>query len=166
MNAIEEQYADLETHHIEGFAHHGGHRIKVPLISHVEGNLWQGGCFQGVRLPDDFDFVVSLYPWEQYSLGPTTARLEYKLYDSADIPDERQLYDVARMVNAFSKEGKTLVHCQAGLNRSGLIGSLALVLQGWSPKGAIKRLREKRSPVVLCNTTFEQWLLDQGDDNA
>lgn len=158
IQRAEDLAADFTSHHIEGIAREGNVPFSVALITHVEGNLWQGGCIGGVRLPDDFEFVVSLYPWEKYELGSKTTRLEVELYDSAVIPDERQLHDVARIINAFRAKGKTLVHCQAGLNRSALTAGLALILEGMKPADAIALLREKRSPAVLCNKAFAKWL--------
>lgn len=153
-------YADLDTHHIEGFAYHGNTEFYAPLISHIEGNLWMGGCMHGVRLPDDFEYVVSLYQWERYDLGPNTRRVEVEMYDSSDdIADPERVLDLARVVNEFREQGKTLVHCQAGLNRSSLVTALALIESGMEPLDAIALLREKRSPAVLCNRTFESWLL-------
>jgi protein-tyrosine phosphatase len=51
-----------------------------------------------------------------------------------------------------------LVHCQAGLNRSGVVVAYALMLNGMSAAEAIARIRERRSPAVLCNPQFERWL--------
>ncbi len=51
------------------------------------------------------------------------------------------------------------MHCQAGINRSGLVTALALVEEGMKAVDAIALLRAKRSPAVLCNRAFEQWLL-------
>jgi protein-tyrosine phosphatase len=48
------------------------------------------------------------------------------------------------------------------LNRSALVAGMALILDGWKPADAIALLREKRSPAVLCNPAFEQWLLSYG----
>jgi len=62
-------------------------------------------------------------------------------------------------VNEYKKHGVTLVHCQAGINRSGLVTALALVEEGMKAVDAIALLRAKRSPAVLCNRAFEQWLL-------
>ena len=156
--------ADFATHRIEGFARVAEERgidgsFSVPLISHVVGNLWQGGCRDGTPLPEDFKYVVSLYPWERYRLGPNTERTEARLYDSHQMPDTAQLVKLAREVNRMRADGKTLVHCQAGLNRSGLIAGLALVLDGMEPRDAIALLRQKRCDMVLCNDTFERWLL-------
>ena len=153
--------ADLASHHIEGIAIHGNTPFRADLISHITGNLWTGGCINGVRLPDDFKAVVSLYPWEKYTLGPDTVRVEHRLYDSTEVPDVEQMFQVARQVRDFYAAGKTLVHCQAGLNRSGLIAGLALVYDGCDPQWVVNLLREKRSPAVLCNRAFERWLLAQ-----
>lgn len=163
MTDLAEQRADLATHHIEGFAVHGAMPFDVPLVSHICDNLWTGGCRDGVRLPDDFAHVVSLYTAERYVLGPATHRVTMTLHDSSEDPGEgAALYELARKVNAFRGEGKTLVHCQAGLNRSSLITALALIVDGAAPDDAIELLRARRSPAVLCNATFERWLRNRG----
>lgn len=132
--------------------------FDAPMISHIEGNLWMGGCKGGLRLDDDFVKVVSLYPWEQYDLGPNTKRVEVKMYDSHDGVD---FDDLAKAVNSVEwglENGKTLVHCQAGLNRSGLVAAYTLMRRGYKAREAIDLLREKRSPLVLCNQTFVEQL--------
>ena len=156
MSDATAQLADLNTHHIQGYT--AGGPVDIPLISHIDGNLWMGGCIGGARLPDDFGFVLSLYPWEQYELGPDTERIEVRLYDSADVPDVDLLDQLAKRVNFESAARKTLVHCQAGLNRSGLITALALTQTGHTPAEAVGLLRQQRSPLVLCNHAFEAWL--------
>lgn len=158
---FESLQADLDSHHIEGIAIHGNIPFSAPLVSHVVGDLWIGGCIDRIRLPDDFEYVVSLYKWERYALGPNTLRHEVEMYDSSDDLNADQLYVLAQMVNNFRTKGKTLVHCQAGLNRSSLVTALALILDGMRADEAIELLREKRSPAVLCNKTFEQWLRAQ-----
>lgn len=150
--------ADFTSHHIEGMAIHGDTPFNVDLISHITGNLWVGGCLPGVSLGDDFRYVVSLYPWEGYEIGANTERVEVELYDSSTVPDEGQLYELAAMVNSRLTHGKTLVHCQAGLNRSNLVAGLALIESGMEPGDAIALLREKRCDAVLCNSHFEDWL--------
>jgi len=161
--------ADLQTHHIEGYAAAVFDRgdpesshFDVPLISHIVGNLWMGGCIDGVRLDNDFKHVVSLYPWEKYTLNPeTTDRVEFRLYDGAGIPEEHTLGSVVRYALQCVQQGKTLIHCQAGLNRSGLISALVLIKGGLGPEDAIRLLREKRHALVLCNKAFEEYLLEQ-----
>jgi hypothetical protein len=156
--------ADLASHHIEGYAraaYEAGKpaHFNVPLVSHIVGNLYVGGCIHGGRLDDDFRHVVSLYKWERYNLGSSTTRVEVEMYDAGEMPEIDQLHELADQVNTFLADGKTLVHCQAGLNRSNLVAALALIKQGRAPADAIALLRSRRSPVVLCNETFEAWLL-------
>lgn len=159
-------HADFDSHHIEGYAREAMHRggdpgaahFKVPLFSHIEGNLYVGGCINGVELPHDFKHVLSLYPWGNYILGPDTARLVVRMYDSSDVPDPAKLDELADYVVGALQAGKTLVHCQAGLNRSNLIAALALIKLGRTPNEAIQLLRERRTPLVLCNAAFTGYL--------
>lgn len=154
--------ADLDSHHIEGFAIHGDTPFSCPLVSHIHGNLWTGGCEHGVRLPDDFRYVVSLHPLERYALGPDTERIELWLDDAPyDLGAGEAVYETARWALGAVRRGKTLIHCQAGLNRSSLIAALVLVLDGMTPDSAIDLLRERRSEAVLCNPSFEDWLRRQ-----
>lgn len=151
--------ADLQTHHIEGIAREGNKQFSCPLITPIDDNFWQGGCINGVNLQGFFKHIVSLYPWEQYQAGaPLDSFTEVRLYDGPVVPDEEQLYTLAKWVNVCRQHGRTLVHCQAGLNRSGLVAGLALVLSGMSPDAAIAKLRQGRSPAVLSNPRFETWL--------
>lgn len=148
---------DLASHHIEGYRN--GSFVQIPLISHITGNLWSGGCIGGVTLPSKFKYVVSLYMWEKYALPYGCSRIEVEMYDSGTLPDEHLLHSLAELVVDLSSKAPTLVHCQAGLNRSGLISALALVTMGHEAEEAVALLREKRSPLVLCNKTFENWVL-------
>jgi hypothetical protein len=155
---------DLNTHHIEGYARAAmeqglnGH-FRVPLISEVLPGLWQGGCLNGVELPPHFDLVVSLYPWEQYALAPRTRRLEIKAYDAAEVPDLAEAVNAA--YDAWKLGEDVLIHCQAGLNRSGLVAAQVLMRDGYTAQDAIAKLRDSRCPLVLCNQPFELWLLAQ-----
>ena len=159
MSSFEDLSADLETHHIEGYTVHGGIPFSIPLVSHIAGNLWTGGCRDGVQLPDDFAYVVSLYPWERYVLGPDTVRVERRMADSDEtLGAGQQVYEIAAWSLAAIRDGKTLIHCQAGLNRSSLVAGLAMVLSGVPAARAIEVLRERRSRAVLCNRSFEHWL--------
>lgn len=154
---------EFHEYRITGHVPHAAARglppeLDAPLISHVEGGLYQGGCFQGVPLPDEFDFVLSLYPWEQYALGSGTTRKEVKMYDSLDQGAD-SVDELAEEVVTRLRDGQTvLVHCQAGLNRSGLVAARVLMLMGHTGEEAIALLR-KRSPLVLCNEAFENWIL-------
>lgn len=149
--------ADFDSYHIEGIAAASNQYFKAPLISEILPGLWQGGCIDGVRLPDDFDLEVSLYPWERYVIGPDTERVEIKAYDNADVPDLTGAVDLA--YEAWKSGKKVLINCQAGLNRSGLVAAQVLMRDDYTASDAIQLLRDKRSPVVLCNKHFVNWLM-------
>lgn len=150
---------DPREQRMQGRAVHGNTPFDVPFISEIAPNLWTGGCTDGLILPDHFAHVVSLYPWESYQARhQLISSLGVRLYDSADGTDWEAVESLARWVNVCRRSGPVLVHCQAGLNRSGLVAGLALVLDGMEPADAIGLLRERRSAAVLCNPTFERWL--------
>jgi hypothetical protein len=162
MSEIKQLTADVQNHYIEGFTRHGDHQIKIPLISHIEGNLWQGGCIDGVSLGKQFQHVISLYPWERYKTGNMLdSFLEVKLYDSSDMPSQFKIEQIADWINLCAESGPTLVHCQAGLNRSSLVAAVALLRKypERTPEEVITSLRQARSETVLCNRTFESWVL-------
>jgi protein-tyrosine phosphatase len=150
--------ADLESQPITGYLH-TGERLNVPLISHIEDNLYVGGCIHGVNLEDFFSHVLSLYKWEQYKVGPNTQTFTVTMYDSHEGPDPVEIeYLAQRVCDALDEGGNVLVHCQAGINRSNLVAGAALVKRGRTPDEAIALLREKRSPLVLANSTFYNFL--------
>lgn len=152
--------ADLTSHYIQGIAVQGNTWFRCPLVTHVIDDLWQGGC-PSAGVPAYFRFVLNLYPWVSYPVPETTELRTEQLYDSTDIASTGLLYELAEWVNEKRAIGPTLVHCQAGLNRSALITGLALVLGGMTGQEAIALLREKRSPAVLCNEAFARWLRAQ-----
>lgn len=153
---------DPEHQRMVGHARHGNTPFNVPFVSRITGDLWQGGCEEGLVLPSAVRHLVSLYPWERYTIRKAIdSELYVRMYDAEDAGvDEETLVRLATWINECRKTGVTLVHCQAGLNRSGLLAGLALVLEGREPVEAIELLRTTRSPAVLCNPAFEQWLLN------
>ena len=158
-------HSDPRRRRLSGLTVHGNRSFDVPFISRIGANLWQGGCQTGLVLPQNIDHVVSLYPWERYKVDhPIDSELFVRMYDANDMPDPKQIRQIAEWVNACRRTGETLVHCQAGLNRSGLIVAYALMLEGISAADAIVLLRTQRSPAVLCNATFDAWLRDQDPD--
>lgn len=149
---------DPTVQRLSGVATHGNTPFDVPFISQIDGNLWQGGCQNGLILPTNIKHLVSLYPWEAYTIEhELTSALEIKMYDSLD-QSMAQVEALAAWVQACTLDGPTLVHCQAGLNRSGLVAAKVLMLRGMEGRAAIKTLRENRSPAVLCNPAFERYI--------
>jgi hypothetical protein len=145
------------------------------LWSEVLPGLWQGGTHDddvvyyktsGVGITaSDFDFVTTLYA----SANPVdwfVQEIRYGIYDGnmKDF-DIEELVGVVNMTHRAWKKGKrTLIRCQAGWNRSGLVTALVMMKEGHTAEEAIAILREKRSPFALCNATFEAWLISNGAD--
>jgi len=149
---------DPTVQRMRGITVHGHMPFDVPLISEIDHNLWQGGCEQGLILPRFIKHLVSLYPWERFTVRhELDSVLVARMYDSED-QALGKVEAIARWVNACRETGPVLVHCQAGLNRSSLVVARALMLAGKSADDAIITLREKRSPACLCNHAFEEYL--------
>lgn len=150
---------DPTQRRMKGIARHGYTPFDVPFISEVGDNLWQGGCADGMALPDFIVNVVSLYPWERYALHENVRGEHYiEMYNSEEQAFD-QVDEIAQMVNICRADGPTLVHCQAGLNQSSLIAARALYLDA-GPKfndgdQIVEHLRAARSPACLCNPAFE-----------
>jgi protein-tyrosine phosphatase len=142
-----------------GVAAHGNTPFDVPFVSQIDGNLWQGGCQNGLVLPPTIEHLISLYPWEQYTVThELKSVLTVRMYDSTD-QGMAQVDAIAAWVNAAAEDGPTLVHCQAGLNRSSLVVARALMQRGLPSGDAISLIRERRSPACLCNPAFEAHLM-------
>lgn len=132
--------------------------FDVPVVTHIEGNLYSGGTIAGYPLDHDFVKVVSLYPWESHSYGPDTERVEIEMLDVAGGAGWDDVIRAAEEVEQGLTRGKVLVCCQAGLNRSGLVTAQVLIRAGRTPDEAIALLREKRHQLVLCNNSFVNML--------
>lgn len=146
---------------MSGVTYHGNISFTCPLISHIGGNLWVGGCEDGIRLPNEIDHVISLYPWEEYKRHTDHFKsyAEFVMYDATGMDQTDTFLRVAAYVTECLRNGPTLIHCQAGLNRSNTVAAIALTMLGADPEDAIALLREKRSPAVLCNPDFERLVL-------
>lgn len=141
---------------------HGNAQFSVPFISHIEGQLYTGGCAQGLVIPDVIDSICSLYRWEHYTIPDhrDVDLLEVTMFDAVgEVDGDLVEGAVDWVLHRMSRGCNVLVHCQAGLNRSGMVGARVLVELGHEPRDAINLLRAKRSPVVLCNEDFEQYVL-------
>jgi len=136
-------------------------RFRMPYITHVDGNLWQGGVTRGLLLPNNIKNVLSLYKWEDYQIEhDLDNRIVVTMYDAEGDVDRDLIIELATTVNKWSRQGPTLVHCQAGLNRSSLVVGTALILNGWEPQEAVDHIRAQRSEACLCNDSFEEFLLN------
>ena len=164
--------SDWKNHHIEGFAYAAQRRgidsyFSCDLISHIYthssgGELWMGGFIEDVSLDaENFNYIFCLYPLGTYEVESDTVVEQIHAYDSSDQETDIFVSVGEKVAGLVSGGKKVLVHCQAGLNRSGTVSALALINLGFTPKDALALLRDKRSPLVLCNKTFEDFILSR-----
>jgi len=152
---------------IRGDTYFSEETFSTTLISQITGNLYQGGTVEGVELPRMFRHVITLYKWEQYLVGHELDSYTVVTAYDADVgPLVPILGGLAELAVYCIRSGPTLVACQAGLNRSGLVSALALILMGHSASKAVELLRKRRSRHVLCNPSFEEYVLSKGKDGA
>lgn len=147
--------ADLNSEPVEGLEESVG--IEIALFSQISPNVWMGGCPVDT-VPPGTRFIVNLYPWADYATPEGITMTRSWLQDVHEMPDIDELVALACWVSTVRRIGTVLIHCQAGLNRSGLVTALALMVDGSSAGDAIDHLRACRHPMVLCNSTFEAWL--------
>jgi len=155
--------------------------LEAPVAAHIRYPSWRAdeildGLFMGGTHDDatvadpkplyglgggkEFDAVVTLYAWAQ-PVDWEVEELRYGFGDGALYGDDitRVLRAAAWAYERWQDGDRVLVRCQAGLNRSGLVTALVLVLAGWEPADAIRRIRATRSPHALFNKHFVRWLL-------
>lgn len=143
------------------------------LYSEIAPNLFMGGTddLDVIQLParnrkrDElpFEAIVTMYAWAR----PADWRVQefrYGVPDAsiADIDLRRLREAVDFGFNRWKSGDRVLVRCQAGLNRSGLVTALILMLDGLSAKDAIKTIRTNRAQLALFNHDFVTWLLTEG----
>jgi len=150
------------------------HKIDwdFPLWSEILNGLWLGGTddFDTIDFEAntfgpryitkaDFDTVVTLYAWAR-PVDWFVQEMRYGFYDdTADNFGEKAVMQAAKFAHKSWKSGdKVLVRCQAGINRSGLVMGIVLMLEGFTADEAINMMREKRSNAVLINKSFEEYL--------
>ncbi len=130
----------------------------VQNINEVIPNLWFGGKPNSDQVKS-FRFIFGLNGKPGYQVPEHTFCTLYEFDDTNYLPPEEDLRDLAIMALLRSRQGPTLVHCSAGLNRSALVTALALMYNGMTAVDAIDLLRRKRSDQVLFNYKFQDWLL-------
>lgn len=133
-------------------------------LSQIDGNLYMGctPVYYGGQVNKEFIAVVNLYPWKDYNWHLGQLMVKWPIFDSAHQPDvpaprDEVLHELATLVNRLREIGPVLVHCEQGLNRSGLVVALSLMKRGLTADDAIYRVRQSR-PGSLFNEKFCAWL--------
>jgi protein-tyrosine phosphatase len=134
--------------------------FDMPIISHVWQNFYVGGVEDYVVLPKHFRNVFQLFPLQTYEVNhEPVSHWKFDLDDSIK-QDLSEVDEIARLVVEAGETGDTIVHCQAGMNRSCLVMSRVLQMEGFTPRESVDMIREKRTPWALCNPAFERWTLE------
>ena len=126
---------------------------------HVIGEAIPADHYRGERR---FDLVVTLYadaqpaPW-----GVEEIRFGFPDGGLTESTIERVLRIALTAHERWSSGERVLIRCQAGVNRSGLVTALVLMLHGMAADEAIVLLRERRSQMVLNNSHFERFLRER-----
>ena len=142
---------------------HGNLDFESALFTQITPGIWMGGTPSDMpdgTLPSLFRSVVNLYPEVKYTWDQSKVKmLSVVMQDALGQVDTEKLELIVGWME--EAERPMLVHCQAGINRSGLVLGQYLINLLWTPQQAIDIMRKQRSPAVLCNPTFEQYLLNQ-----
>ena len=128
------------------------------------------GLFQG-DFPDGdvdwerFDDVVTMTETApEVRLRPGGLWLHVPIWDG-EMEDPAGVRDVARAVAERVEAGRrVLVHCWAGLNRSGVVSARALMFMGVPASEAIAAVRAARGSDALFNTHFVEWLYEEAGE--
>lgn len=132
------------------------------------GELWMGGY----PSPDDtelqdFNLVVNTTfeaEWPRSFGAGLYIRLPLDDRDDElnDAGTAERVRAVASLVaGALTMGWRVLVHCGAGLNRSGVVSARSLMYVGVTYDGAIDSIRAYRSADALFNRGFVRWLSDE-----
>jgi hypothetical protein len=155
--------------------------LEAPVSWHIEYPSWRAdeilpGLFMGGTHDDrtvadpmplgnlggrrEYDAVVTLYAWAQ-PVDWEVEELRYGFGDGALHGEDltRVLRAAAWAHERWHAGDRVMIRCQAGLNRSGLVTALVLVMDGWDPAEAILHIRAQRSPHALFNNHFVRWLV-------
>ena len=129
----------------------------------VVPGLYQGDFPAGSVDWSRFDDVVSLtveeVPGVQLQVGGL--RMHVPIWDD-EMVDATGVRAAALAVAERVTAGKrVLVHCSAGLNRSGVVSARALMFMGIPVAEAIAMVRSARGPYALSNRDFVAWLHEE-----
>lgn len=124
----------------------------------VVDGLYVSGRPEGDSWHDRVDVLLTV-AYDAYVAPPQTPNWGLAVFlplaDRDEAPDAELLAAVVALAAELVRAGKrVLVHCAAGVNRSGLVAAMILIRLGLSPSEALGRLRAV-VPEALNNQTFQ-----------
>ena len=133
----------------------------------IPGRLWQSGTLEDPDTAErarrlGIEYVVNLCDDPPFAFGREGERPFTELFwniEDGPLPDFVDLDEVvSRVCTAVSAGKRVLVHCYAGLNRSGLVNAMVVHrLTGRSGPQLIGFMRRKR-PGCLTNPRFRAYV--------
>jgi hypothetical protein len=137
-------------------------RTASEQYAQVAPNLWiaaAGSPGSEAPLPPEVGVVVTLATGIP-SVGSLVKELRFGFPDEVLDPDvAEELERLADWTFVEWKAGeRTVIRCQAGLNRSGLLCGLVLLRDGMAVNEITTRIRSLRGPLALSNESFVRYL--------
>jgi hypothetical protein len=137
-------------------------RAASDQYAEVAPNLWiaaAGSPGSEAPLPPEAGVVVTLAS-RIPPVGSLVKELRFGFPDDVLDPDvAEELERLADWAFIEWKAGEaTVMRCQAGLNRSGLVCGLVLLRDGMAVNEIITRIRSLRGPLALSNESFIRYL--------
>lgn len=135
-------------------------RIRSLDVNEVIPGLWQGSMPPKGDALRKAGFTALVLAAEEYQPAaddfPGVTVVHMPIADAAIDREtwQRVVATAVEVSQIRARGGRVLVTCQMGLNRSGLVSALSLILlDGFSPARAIARVRQAR-PGALFNPFF------------
>ena len=140
---------------------------QVFTCDEVVAGLFQGDFPEGDIDWSLFDDVVTMTAGlPSARMGPGGLWLHIPIWDG-EMENPSRVRDAARTVADRVIAGRrVLVHCWAGLNRSGVVSARALMFMGVPVSGAIAAVRAARGTNALFNTHFVAWLYEEAGETV
>lgn len=137
----------------------------------IVGRLWQCGDWD---LEEEVakakpTAIVNLTYSSHMKSNESCILIEYPMQDDEIAKvNQRRLHEVVDIVvGMVNGGGRVVVHCNAGLNRSGLVVALALcrIGSGMTGKQAVETVRICRGEFALCNASFRGYIKNLYPEN-
>jgi protein-tyrosine phosphatase len=142
----------------------GGTPGVMNSVDEILPRLWMGSVVS-IWDADGLDLVVNL---AQLTEVPNVKKYVRWEIDDGALPDLKRLNELVDLVTEHLCEGETvLIHCNAGVNRSGLLTTLVVrEMENLTGPEALTLVRSKRPrgpfPNIVCNPAFESYVLSLG----